>query len=71
MASTLRSIDEALKLLDELSSAQKTLHAMNQELLRAVVDSRKDVPALRERVVAQQARVQAMTERMIQALRDS
>jgi hypothetical protein len=69
MPSKQPSVDEALKLLDELSSAQKTLHALNQDLVRAVVDSREDVPALRELVAAQHARVQAITEQMIDALR--
>jgi hypothetical protein len=71
MASKRPSVDEALKLLDELSSAQKTLHAMNEDLLRAVVESRDDVPALRALAAAQRARVQAITEQMIEALRDT
>jgi uncharacterized protein YaaN involved in tellurite resistance len=69
MASIRPSVDEALKLLDELSSDQKTLHALNEDLLRAVVDNREDVPALRELVAAQHAHVQAITEQMIEALR--
>jgi hypothetical protein len=71
MASKRPSLDEALKLLDELSAAQKTLHAMNEDLLRAVVESRDDVPALRALAAAQRARVQAITEQMIEALRDT
>jgi hypothetical protein len=69
MASKRPSVDEALKLLDELSAAQKTLHAMNEDLLRAVVENRQDVPALRELVAAQHLRVRALTEQMIDALR--
>jgi hypothetical protein len=71
MASKRPPVDEALKLLDELSSAQKTLHALNEDLLRAVVESREDVPALRELVVAQHSHVQAITEQMLKALRGS
>jgi hypothetical protein len=71
MASKQPSVDQALQLLDELSSAQKTLHAMNEDLLRAVVDTREDMPALRELVAAQHAHVQAITEQMIEALRDA
>jgi hypothetical protein len=69
MASKDPSVDEALKLLDELSSAQKILHAMNEDLLRAAVDRREDVAALRELSYAQHAHVQAITERMLAALR--
>jgi hypothetical protein len=71
MASKRPSVEEALKLLDELSSAQKTLHALNQDLLRAVVDNRPDVPTLRQLAAAQHARVQAITEQMLEALRDT
>jgi hypothetical protein len=43
---------------------------MNEDLLRAVVDIREEVPALRELAAAQHARIQAFTERKIDALRD-
>jgi hypothetical protein len=69
MPSKQPSLDEALRLLDELSSAQKVLKALNEHLLRATVDSGEDVPALRELVLAQHTRVQAITEQMLEALR--
>ncbi|MBK6008706.1 hypothetical protein JJB11_21615 [Ramlibacter ginsenosidimutans] len=71
IASKTPPVAAALKLLDELSSAQKTLHAMNEDLLRATVENCDDLPALRELVVAQHSRVQAITEQMIEALRDT
>jgi hypothetical protein len=69
MASKQPSVHECLKLLHELSSAQKRLNALNEDLLRATVGSPKDVPRLRELVNAQHSRVQAITEQMIEALR--
>lgn len=71
MPSKRPSIGEALRLLNELSSEQKTLHVMNEDVMRAVVESREDAPVLRELVAAQHARVQALTEQMLEALRVS
>lgn len=71
MASNRPSVAVVLRLLDELSSAQKTLHALNEDLLRATVDGREDVQTLRELVAAQHSLVQGITDRLIEALRAS
>lgn len=71
MALNRSSVDVVLRLLDELSSAQKTLHALNEDLLRATVDGREDVQTLRELVAAQHSLVQRITDRLIEALRAS
>jgi hypothetical protein len=69
MASKYPSVDDTLKLLDQLSSAQKILNSLNDDLLRATIHSPEDVPRLRDLVRAQLLRVQDITEQMIAALR--